>query len=144
MEDAHARIVPSEGADKVIGEWADNLPEGSERMNVHAWRSALLLAWLRHENVISDKTAEDAVRLGQYQVDSHAYYQPCSADTPIAKVQAKITRALAMHGPMSKRDLQRKTSAHRDGTVLWNQAFDGLVKDGIVSKQADGCYCLVG
>lgn len=74
LEDAHIRIVPTEGADRVVGGWADDLPEGSERMNVHVWRSALLLAWLRHEEVISEKTAEDAVCLGQYQVDSHEYY----------------------------------------------------------------------
>jgi hypothetical protein len=144
LEDVHVCIAPTKGADKVIGEWADTLPEGSERMNVHAWRSALLLAWLRHEDLISEKTAADAVCLGQYQVDSHEYYQPRSADTPVAKVQAKITRVLTMHGPMTKRELQRKTNANRDGTELWNRAFAGLVNEGLVGKQADGTYCATG
>ena len=73
LEDAPVRILSSNAADKVISDWQETLPEGSERINVHAWRAALLLAWLRHEDTISAKTAEDAVRLAQYQIASHEY-----------------------------------------------------------------------
>jgi hypothetical protein len=140
LEDAHARLVPSEAADRIISEWADNLPEGSERMNVQAWRSALLIAWLRHEETISAKTAEDAVRLGQYQIASHEYYRTKSADTANARVQARLLRALEMKGPMSKRELQRYTHSHRDGTELWNRALDGLLRDRAVGKGEAGAY----
>src|SRR5271165_3105641 len=140
LEDAHTRVVPTEAADKIISEWADNLPEGSERMNVHAWRSALLLAWLRHEESISAKTAEDAVRLGEYQVASHDYYRTKSADTANARVQARLLRILEMKGPLCKRDLQRYTHAHRDGTELWNRALDGLLRDKAVGRREDGAY----
>ena len=140
LEDAHARLVPSEAADRIICEWADNLPEGSERMNVQAWRSALLIAWLRHEDTISAKTAEDAVSLGQYQIASHEYYRTKSADTANARVQARILRVLEMKGPMSKREMQRHTHAHRDGTELWNRALDGLVRDRAIGKRESGVY----
>jgi len=142
LEDAHAHIRSTDGADEVISQWQDTLPEGSERMNVHAWRSALLLAWLRHEDAITAKTAEDAVRLGQYQVDSHDFYRVKAADTPNAKVQAKILRTLTMTGPSFKRELQQRTHAHRDGTELWNRALEGLVKDGALGKREDGAYYL--
>lgn len=142
LEDAHVRIVPSEAADRIISEWADNLPEGSERMNVHAWRSALLIAWLRHEDVISAKTAEDAVSLGQYQIASHEYYRTKSADTANARVQGKILRALELKGPLSKRDLQKATNAHRDGTELWSRALDGLLRDKAIGKGEDGTHYL--
>ena len=132
------RILPTDGADKVISEWQDTLPEGSERMNVHTWRSALLLAWLRHEEAISTKTAEDAVRVGQYQVDSHDYYRTKAADTANARVQGKIMRALTMRGPLPKRQLQQITHAQRDGTDLWGRALDGLIKDRAVGKREDG------
>jgi hypothetical protein len=135
-------ILPTEGSDRVISEWSDNLPEGSERMNVHAWRSALLLAWLRHEETITAKTAEDAVRLGQYQVDSHDYYRTKSADNAVAKVQSKILRSLRLKGPMFKRELQKCTNAHRDGTELWNRGLDGLLRDKAVGKREDGEYYL--
>src|ERR1035438_9130302 len=79
---------------------------------------------------ISVKTAEDAVRLAQYQVHSHEYYRTKAADTPNAKVQGKILRALQMKGLLSKRHLQQLTNAHRDGTELWNRALTGLIQDG--------------
>ena len=142
LEDAHVRIASTEAADRIISEWADNLPEGSERMNVHAWRSALLLAWLKHEGAISAKTAEDAVLLGQYQIASHEYYRTVPSDNAIAKVQTKILRVLEMKGPGLKRELQRHTHAYRDGTELWNRALAGLIQDGRVGKAEDGTYYL--
>jgi hypothetical protein len=142
LEDAHTRILPTEAADRIIGEWSDNLPEGSERMNVHAWRAALLLAWLRHEESISAKTAADAVSLGDYQVASHDFYRTKSADTANARVQGKLLRALELKGPLSKRQLQQCTNAHRDGTELWSRALDGLLRDGAIGKGEDGRYYL--
>ncbi len=142
LEDAHVNVPPTEAAVRIISEWADNLPEGSERMNIHAWRSALLLAWLRHEGSITAKTSEDAVSLGAYQIASHDYYRTKSADNAVAKVQAKIVRALELKGAMSKRDLQKRTNAYRDGTDLWNRALDGLWRDKAIGKQDDGAYYL--
>jgi hypothetical protein len=142
LEDAHTRLVPSEAADRIISEWTESLPEGSERMNIHAWRSALLIAWLRHEATISAKTAEDAVSLGRYQVASHEYYRTRSADTANARVQARIVRALEMRGPMKKRALQKATHAERDGTDLWSRALDGLIRDKSVGKREDGTHYL--
>jgi hypothetical protein len=144
LEGAHVKVTPTEAAKQIIGEWADNLPEGSERMNIHAWRSALLIAWLRHEDSITAKTAEDAVRLGQYQIASHDYYRTQSADNAVAKVQAKIVRALELKGPSFKRTLQQRTHAHRDGTELWNRALDGLWRDKAIGKRDDGAYYLAG
>ena len=109
-------------------------------MNVQAWRSALLIAWLRHEDAISAKTAEDAVALGQYQIASHEYYRTKSADTANARVQGRILRQLEMRGPLSKRDLQRYTHAERDGTDLWSRALEGLLRDRSIGKREDGAF----
>ncbi|HET9741749.1 MAG TPA: bifunctional DNA primase/polymerase [Terriglobales bacterium] len=144
LEDVHVHVRPTEAAEAIIGSWADNLPEGSERMNVHAWRSALLIAWLRHEESITTRTAEDAVRLGEYQTASHDYYRTKSADTANARVQAKLLRVLELKGPMSKRELQQRTNARRDGTELWSRALDGLLRDGAIGKRDDGAFYLAG
>jgi len=138
LADTPVRIGVSEGADRVLAEWADTLPEGSERMNIQAWRSALLLAWLRREDTISSRTAEDAVRLGAYQVASQEFYRVQAADTATAKIQAKIVRALNMKGPLSRRDLQKATHAERIGTQLWNKALEGLIEDLRVHRQEEG------
>jgi hypothetical protein len=142
LEDAPAHILTTEAADRIISEWTDNLPEGSERMNVHAWRSALLIAWLRHEESITERTAEDAVRLGEYQVASHDYYRPKTADTANARVQGKILRTLELKGPLSKRQLQQFTNANRDGTELWGRALGGLLNDNAIGRREDGNYYL--
>ena len=80
--------------------------------------------------------------LGQYQVASHDYYRTQSADNATAKVQSKIVRALEVKGPTCKRELQKRTNAHRDGTDLWNRALDGLMRDKAIGKQEDGAYYL--
>ncbi len=142
LGDAKTTIMPTEDADRVIGEWVDTLPDGSERLNVHAWRNALLLAWLRREESITAKTAEDAVRLGQYQVDSHEFYLVKAADGQNARVQAKIVRSLEMVGPQSKRALQRATHASRYGTDAWSRALDGLLRDRLIGRQENGTLYL--
>jgi hypothetical protein len=80
------------------------------------------------------------VALGQYQIASHEYYRTKTADTANARVQARILRALEIKGPMSKRELQRVTHAHRDGTELWNRALDGLLRDRAIGKREDSCF----
>jgi hypothetical protein len=139
LADAPVTVGTDEGAERVIANWADTLPEGSERMNVQVWRSALLLAWLRREERITAKIASDAVRLGEYQAASQEFYRVQAADNPAAKVQAKILRVLEMKGSMSRRELQRQTNANRTGTSLWNVALEGLVKELKVGQQ-DGKY----
>ena len=111
-------------------------------MNVHVWRSALMLAWLRHEEAITIHTAEDATLLGQYQVDSHDYYRTKAAENVTAKVQEKILRSLRMKGSLSKRKLQRITHAERHGTEVWNRALDGLLRDRRIGKHEDGTLYL--
>jgi len=109
-------------------------------MNVPCWRCALLLAWLRRKETIDSAIAQDAVRLAQYQVESHEFYQAAAADTQAAKIQAKIVRALTMKGPMPKRELQKQTHAHRCGTDAWDKALTGLKRDERIGQREDGRY----
>jgi hypothetical protein len=139
---APCHIPPSEGADRVIAEWVETLPESSVRMNVHVWRSALLLAWLRREETITEKTAADAVLLGEYQVASQEFYRTVKIDNPYAAVQDKILRSLRMKGLATRRQLQQRTNAGRVGTELWNRALEGLLKDGRLGKGEDGGFFL--
>jgi hypothetical protein len=135
-------LAPTEGARRVMAEWHLSLPEDAVRANIRAWRSALLLSFLRQEDTISEKTAIDATLLGDYQLASHIYYTVLKADNPLANVQYKILRVLEMKGPMKKGRLQDYSHAQRVGTELWNRAFDGLVRDGRVGKREDGQYYL--
>lgn len=142
LADRDCRIPPSEGADQVVKEWTESLPEGTVRMNLHVWRNALRLAWLRQEEIISEKTAADAVLLGNYQLASHEFYLTQPVDNPYAAVQAKILRSLKMQGPASKRELQRRTNASRVGTTIWAGGLEGLIRDQALGKRDDGTYYL--
>ena len=142
LEDSAATVGVTDAAKAAVGEWVLSLREGSERRNVHVWRNALLLSWLRHESEITEETARRAMSLGDYQTASHEYYRTNPADTANARVQAKIIRALTVGGAMKKRDLQRKTNATRDGTELWSRALSGLSLDGAIGCGEDGRYYL--
>jgi hypothetical protein len=142
LEETPCILAPTEGALEVMAEWHLSLPEDAVRANVRAWRSALLLSFLRNENAISEKTALDATLLGNYQIASHLYYAVTKADNPLANIQYKILRALEMRGPLKKGRLQDYTHARRVGTELWNRALEGLIRDGKVGKREDGTYYL--
>lgn len=139
LADAPCHIAVTEEARYGMQLFTKSLPDGCERMNVHAWRSALLLAWLHHEP-INQKWAGAGILLANYQVQSHEYYRTHKADNPLAAIQAKIVRALSMGGPTSKRELQHRTHASRSGTEWWNRAFDGLLKAGQIRKREDGKF----
>ncbi len=51
-------------------------------------------------------------------------------------------RALTMKGPLSRRNLQKHTHAHRVGTDVWDRALEGLLRDRRVGKREDGRYFL--
>jgi hypothetical protein len=89
---------------------------------------------------IRHRLASGSFCVGADQISSHEYYRTKSADTANARVQARILRALEMKGPLSKRELQRVTHAHRDGTELWNRALEGLVRDRAIGKREDGTF----
>ena len=142
LQDAPTRIEVTEEAKQLVRKWTSILPEGSERLNIHVWRSALLLAWLRREDSIGSKTAEDAIRLGDYQVASHEYYATKVLDNALARAQEKILRGLRLAGLVTRRGLFKKTHGERDGTELWNRAFDGLLRAEQIGQRKDGKFYL--
>jgi hypothetical protein len=77
LADAPCILAPTEGARRVMADWHLSLPEDAVRANVRAWRSALVLSFLRREDNISEKTAIDATLLGDPATTSI----PCSRRT---------------------------------------------------------------
>lgn len=131
LSNTPADIPASDDALNVVDAWAAELPAGSERMNVHVWRSALLLSWLRGESEITGDTAQDAVRLGDYQVATHEYYRTEATDNATAYIQQKMVRVLRSKGPLSRAALFKHTNGKRDGTVNWGRALDSMVQNGL-------------
>lgn len=135
---------PTPEARGLVGEWQRTLRPGQERMNIHVWRSALILAWLHQADQITGRIAEQAIRLGEYQICSHDYYAIQAADSAQAKTQQKIVQALTNKGPLAHRALQRAAHAERIGTEQWRKAMAGLIADKrIVHVKATETYYLV-
>jgi len=129
LSNTPADIPASAGALDVVDAWVAKLPAGSERMNIHVWRSALLLSWLRGESEITGDTARDAARLGDYQVATHEYYRTEATDNATAYIQQKMERVLRSKGPLSRAALFKHTNGKRDGTVNWGRALDSMVQN---------------
>jgi hypothetical protein len=106
------------------------------------WLQCLIACWYPQIIIKLLVTAESAVLLGQYQVDSQEFYRVMAADNPLAKLQSKILRTLTMKGPMSRRKLQQCTHAHRSGTPQWNAALKGLIEDLKVGKRDDAYFLI--
>ena len=76
-----------------MDDWFANvlvLPEGvsKARLNIHAWRTALHLAWLRGHEQITAQDAEGGTRVANYQVKMREYYAPTEGETRQARCEA--------------------------------------------------------
>ena len=138
-----ADIPASDAALAVVDAWVAGLPTGSERMNIHVWRSALLLSWLRGESEITGDTARDAVQLGDYQIATHKYYRTEATDNSIAYIQQKMDRVLRSKGPLSRAALFKHTNGKRDGTLNWGRALDSMVQNRLFGF-TDGKFFAAG
>jgi Protein of unknown function (DUF3987) len=142
LADAPCSIGVTDEGKEVMRLFTKHLPPGNERMNVHAWRSALLLAWLHHEPAINKKMAAGGCMLAMYQVQMHEFYRTAKMDNPLASIQDKIVRCLTMKGPQKKKVIWNVTHGSRSGTELWNRAFDGLIRGGAVGQLSDGRFAV--
>jgi hypothetical protein len=142
LADAPCSIGITDEGKEIMRLFTKHLPPGNERMSVHAWRGALLLAWLHHQPAIDKRMAAGGCALALYQVQMHEYYRTNKMDNPLAAVQDRIVRCLVMKGPQKKKIIWNLTNGSRSGTELWNRAFDGLIRGGVVSQQPDGCFAV--
>ena len=140
LKDNAVMVGRTEGAAGLVREWFRGLKSAERshsRFNLHAWRSALWLAWLRGHPDITEKDALGGIRLAQYQWDTRDYYTVTRVENPVAKVQEKIRKALreAKARRLTLNELKRVTHADRVGTEIWMRALDGMIKSGEVAQE---------
>lgn len=125
-------INPTPSARDLMMEWFATL-ETSElahrtRINVHAWRVALHLAWLQGSPYMDNAHVIGGIKAAEYQVKMREHYAPAEGDTRQARCQASIRRAMKSRKKMSIRELQRATNANRVGLTDWKKALAALVE----------------
>jgi hypothetical protein len=139
------RITPE--AHKAMSVWFSSLPTDDDkaflrtRINVHAWRSALHLAWLRRSDYITDEHVRAGIELADYQMLMREFYAPTPGDTRQAKCEAAIRKVMQAKRRRTIRELQRATNANRVGISQWKKCLDALVTGGEV--RLDGKVCIL-
>ena len=92
------RVSASLDAKKVVADWfaALTIPEGisRSRLNIHAWRTSLHLAWLQGHEQITAADAEAGTRVADYQAKMREFYAPPEGETRQARCEAAIRKAM--------------------------------------------------
>jgi hypothetical protein len=109
-----------------------NHREVTARLNIIVLRNALHLAWLADTREITAEIMRKATKLGDYQLSQRMPLIGSPTENPVAKVQQKIRKFLRVKGRSARRAIQHAVHADRFGTPLFNQALEGLKKDGLV------------
>jgi hypothetical protein len=132
LELQHGRreLPPTPAASALINEWFSRLEENHTRtrLNIHAWRSALHIAWLKGADFITEAHVADAIRLAEYQRHMRIWYAPTESDSKAGRCQASIRRVLQATKQIRLRDLKKQTNYHRMDGSMWNKCLDFLVK----------------
>lgn len=109
------------------------------RLALRAERWALALAIDLGLDVIDGECVERAVDIVKYEIAVKKYLKSYEALTREAEIQLGIHRTLEMaKGRMAKTALKRKMNAQRYGTSLFNQAYKGLMNDGVFREEGAG------
>jgi hypothetical protein len=139
------RLTP--GAFALYDDWYKNTLDHRSlhavRLDAYALRFMLLFAMNDRKTVIDEETVKKTVTLVNWEHLVRQQLDPIDADTEAAKMEVKIRRTLAT-GPKTKKELQRRTNAHRTGLWVWKSALQNLVDNKELHLDVKkGVYCLV-
>lgn len=140
--DKPRKIPASPAARALMSDWfMDKLvmAEGvnRSRLNIHAWRVGLHLAWLRGHDYITEQDAESGIQVSGYQALMREFYAPPEGETRQARCEAAIRKAMRSRRRVSVRELKRITSANRVGLGTWENSLKCLVQAREVRVEAD-------
>ena len=106
--------------------------ESTARLNIVVLRNVLHLAWLLDEPLVSAETMRKATLLGDYQLSQRSALIGSPTNNDSALMQSRITKCLRQKGKLSRRNLYKAVSADRFGTRIFDQALEGLKREGLV------------
>jgi hypothetical protein len=104
-----------------------------DRFVARAIKWALAIAVDLGLSTIDDESIERGCDIVQYEIKVKKFVKTYDASNREAALQSKMRRTLEMNkGTLPERELMRKCHFEREGTSMWNQAFYGLAKAGII------------
>lgn len=136
---------------RAYSQWYQSFPWGPEptrRLDSIGARLMLLLAVNEMKSLIDLEVVERVLRVMDYQHAVREMTEPLGAESPVARAEQDIRRALERCGPTKIKGhggLKHRTHYERYGIYLWWRAFENLKGEGeIFHDQKDGKAWLVG
>jgi hypothetical protein len=143
-------VIPlSPEAERKWGKWYCDLPETEEtaRLDNLGMRLMGLLAFSDGRSVVDECLLQSVLAILEYQRQVRLLYRPIEAENPCARMEEKIRRAIREHGPLSKRDLYKRTYAERAGLEVFVNAMRNLTREAVGVSQTldlkDGKFYLI-
>lgn len=122
-------IKPTPAAKNLVGEWLGGLDLGSSaRINLHAWRTALHIAWLHDSEFITEEHIRRGIQVADYQLKMRDYYMAAEGESRQARCEAHI-RKVARRGTIRLSALKYQTNYTRYGVGFWTKCLAELVKN---------------
>jgi hypothetical protein len=140
LERSPARIPVSPNARGLLNEWfarlsdemkTDDLP--SARLNIHALRVALHLAWLHGHASLLESDVDAGIKVADFQAKMREFYRPAEGESRDAQWENRIIAIMRRKRSSPYRELQKLAHADRAGTAVWNRAIAGLTRDGRIA-----------
>lgn len=136
LEDHPIVLNPSAAAEAHMKSWYDGLqlPDGVSRarLNIHAWRVALHLAWLRDRSCIVPEDVEGGIKVAMFLSKMREYYAPAEGETRAARCEAAIRKIVSSKRRVKVRELKSLTHYKTYGLDTWEKALKALVRHGEV------------
>ncbi len=140
LERTPARIPVSPNGRELLNEWFGRISDELEkedtpsaRLNTHAMRVALHLAWLRGHANILESDVDAGIKVADFQAKMRDFYRPAEGETREAQWEARIMKVIRQKRSLPYRELQRLCTASRAGTAVWERAIAGLKRDGRIA-----------
>lgn len=133
LEKSPRTLALTPSANELLDTWFTALvmPEGigKGRLNVHAMRTGLHLAWLKGHAWIEAEDIEGGIRVANYQARMREFYAPAEGETRGAVAENSIRKHLRTKSRISKRDLRKKCHAERWDVGTFDRALEGLASN---------------
>jgi hypothetical protein len=110
---------------------AEDLPP--TRLNIHALRVALHLAWLVGHVEILESDVDAGIKVADFQAKMRDFYRPAEGESRDAQWENRIVAIMRRKRSTPYRALQKFAHADRAGTAVWNRAIAGLIRDGRIA-----------
>jgi len=140
LERTPARIPLSPNGRALLNEWFTRISADlkdkdvpSARLNIHALRVALHLAWWRGRVNILESDVDGGIRVADFQAKMRDFYLPPEGETRDAQLENAIMQVMKRKRSTTYRELQRGCHYNRFGVAAWDRAVAGLRRDGRIA-----------